>query len=73
MPWFSPTVKDGSVLVDLCCGLRADIPSRAGEFQSADSIFTGDARKPDAVIDRLGCVISHASIVVLASDHDWSE
>ena len=60
-----PQMQQGSMLIDLGCGLRAAIAIRDVELEGGDAMLTEGAFECGAAIHRFGGVISHIFIVVL--------
>jgi len=52
------------VLVHRLSRLSAPVAIRAVEIQRADAMFANDAFERDSAVHRLGCVVSHITILV---------
>ena len=52
------------MLIHCLCRLSAAVAIRAVEIQRADIMFANDAFERDSAVHRLGCVVSHITILV---------
>jgi hypothetical protein len=57
-----------NVLIHCRRRLGATIAIRVAKIQRADAVLAQSALECGAAVDRLGCVISHASIVAVLPD-----
>lgn len=61
-------VRLGSVPIDSCSGLGAEIAVPGVEIECTDSVFATDTLEKYSTFDAIGGVVSHSLIVVLSSE-----